>query len=160
MLILVPKSKQNEIEWNKEIIYHFIGYKLDNLAYVFGYDSMSEIDRVEDENGKTLMRFLKIEEIREVNDEFPLDVIDEELEELYESLEELPNMEEKKEVERWIINVKVRDELERIRKALEKRMKENFEFLKGCIFIETLENREKCLEKIKEIFPDYVIVSE
>jgi hypothetical protein len=39
MLILVPKSKQNEVEWNKEIIYHFIGYKLDNLAYVFGYDS-------------------------------------------------------------------------------------------------------------------------
>jgi hypothetical protein len=62
-------------------------------------------------------------------------------------------------VERWVIAVKVSEEVERLKKQIEKEMIERLSFFKSCIFAEVISgSREKAKELIKQKFPDYEII--
>jgi len=155
MILLIPKSKEDEIDYNKDVIYRFIDFDLDDLVRSFGFE-IDKIDRVI-ENNKTIMRYFVVDYIADIIDIFPIDIIDAKIEEYEEIIDRLPNFEDRREVENWIISVKMRDELKIIREILVDEMKERLGFLKGCIFVEILENKELCMQKIKEMFPDYIV---
>jgi len=155
MILLIPKSKEDEIDYNKDVIYRFIDFDLDDLVRSFGFE-IDKIDRVI-ENDKTIMRYFVVDYIDDIIDIFPIDIIDSKIEEYEEIIDRLPDFEDKKEVETWVIAVKIRDELKIVREILVDEMKRRFEFLKGCIFVEILENKELCREKIKEMFPNYIV---
>jgi adenosine deaminase len=157
-MLLVPKNKKDEIEWNRDKIYYFLDFDLDNLVTSFGH-SQSDIDRIEDKENGVIIRYFVVDDIRELYDIFPLDDIDEFLEEYYEITEDLPDFDDRRSVERWVIAVKVAEEIERLKKQIEREMIERFSFFKGCIFVEvTSGSREKAKELIKQKFPDYEIV--
>jgi hypothetical protein len=158
MIILVPKDKEYMLEFHRDLLYYFIGYELNHIAYMLGYD-ITYIERIEDKENNVIIRYLKVEEIKELNDVFPLDVIDEILEEYYLKLEHIPDLDKRDEVEEWVIAVKVKDELERIKNIVVEELKERFEHLKGCIFVEIAEGDiNKAKELLKKEFKDYIMV--
>jgi hypothetical protein len=158
VLLLVPSSKKDEIEWSRDKIYYFLDFDLDNLVTSFGH-SQSDIERIEDKENGVIIRYFVVDEIRELYNIFPLDDIDEFLEEYYEITEDLPDFDDRRSVERWVIAVKVSEELERLKRYIEKEMIERLSFFKGCIFAEVISgSREKAKELIKQKFPDYEII--
>jgi hypothetical protein len=125
---------------------------------MLGYD-ITDTERIEDKENNVIIRYLKLEEIKELNDVFPLDVIDEILEEYYLKLEHIPDLDKRDEVEEWVIAVKVKEELERIKNIVVEELKERFEHLKGCIFVEVAEGDiNKAKEILKEKYKDYIMV--
>jgi hypothetical protein len=161
VIILVPKDKEYIISFYRDLLYYFIGDELNHATYMLGYD-ITDIERIEDKENNIIIRYLKVEEIKEINDMFPLDVIDEILEEYYIKLEHIPNLDEREEVEQWVISVKVKEELERIREIVIDELKEKLDHLKGCIFVEIAEGDiNKAKEILKEkyfIYKDYIMV--
>jgi hypothetical protein len=161
MIILIPKDKEYMLEFHRDLLYYFIGYELNHIAYMLGYD-VTDIERIEDKENNVIIRYLRVEEIKEVNDMFPLDVIDEILEEYYVKLEHIPDLNNRDEVEEWVIAVKVKDELERIKNIVIDELKEKLGNLKGCVFVEVVEGDiNKAKEILKEkyfIYKDYIIV--
>jgi hypothetical protein len=95
MMLLVPNSKKDEIEWNRDKIYYFLDFDLDNLVTSFGH-SQSDIERIEDKENGVIIRYFVVDEIRELYNIFPLDDIDEFLEEYYEITEDLPDFDDRK----------------------------------------------------------------
>lgn len=157
-MLLVPKDKKDEIEWNRDKIYYFLDFDFDNLVTSFGHDQ-SDIDRIEDKENGIIIRYFVVDEIRELYGIFPLDEIDEFLEEYYEITEDLPDFDDKRSVERWVIAVKVSEEVERLKRQIEREMIERLSFFKGCIFVEVISgSREKAKELIKQKFPNYEII--
>jgi hypothetical protein len=156
-MLLVPKNKKDEIEWNRDKIYYFLDFDLDNLVTSFGH-SQSDIDRIEDKENGVIIRYFVVDDIRELYNIFPLDDIDEFLEEYYEITEDLPDFDDRRSIERWVIAVKVAEELERLRRHIEKEMIERLGFFKGCIFVEVVSGGEKAKELIKEKFANYEII--
>jgi adenosine deaminase len=160
VILLVPNSKKDEIEWNRDKIYYFLDFDLDNLVTSFGHNQ-SDIDRIEDKENGVIIRYFVVDEIRELYNIFPLDDIDEFLEEYYEITEDLPDFDDRRSVERWVIAVKVSEEVERLKGQIEKEMIERLSFFKGCIFAEVISgSREKAKELIKQKFQDYEIISD
>jgi len=160
MMLLVPNSKKDEIEWNRDKIYYFLDFDLDNLVTSFGH-SQSDIERIEDKENGVIIRYFVVDEIRELYNIFPLDDIDEFLEEYYEITEDLPDFDDRRSIERWVIAVKVSEEIERLKRQIEKEMIERLSFFKGCIFAEVISgSREKAKELIKQKFQDYEIISD
>jgi hypothetical protein len=158
MIILIPKDKEYMLEFHRDLLYYFIGYNLSNIAYMLGYD-ITDIKRIEDKENNVIIRYLKVEEIKELNDVFPLYVIDEILEEYYLKLEHIPDFNNKNDVEQWVIAVKVKDELERIKNMVVEELKERFEHLKQCVFVEVSEGDiDKAKQLLNEKFKDYIIV--
>jgi len=158
MMLLVPNSKKDEIEWNKYKIYYFLDFDLDNLVTSFGL-SQANIDRIEDKENGVIIRYFVVSEIRELYNIFPLDEIDEFLEEYYEITEDLPDFDDRRSVERWVIAVKISEEVERLKRQIEREMIERLSFFKGCIFVEVMSgSREKAKELIKQKFPNYEII--
>jgi hypothetical protein len=159
-MLLVPNSKKDEIEWNRDKIYYFLDFDLDNLVTSFGH-SQSDIERIEDKENGVIIRYFVVDEIRELYNIFPLDDIDEFLEEYYEITEDLPDFDDRRSIERWVIAVKVSEEIERLKRQIEKEMIERLSFFKGCIFAEVISgSREKAKELIKQKFQDYEIISD
>jgi hypothetical protein len=161
MIILVPKDKDYIISFHRDLLYYFIGYDLNDVAYRLGYD-ISDIERIEDKESNIIIRYLRVEEIKEINDISPLDMIEEVLEEYYLKLEHIPDLNDREEVEQWVISVKVKEELERIREIVIDELKEKLDHLKGCIFVEIAEGDiNKAKEILKEkyfIYKDYIMV--
>jgi hypothetical protein len=158
MIILVPNDKKYIIDFYRDVLYYFIGYDLNDIAYRLGYD-VTDIERIEDKENNVIIRYLRVEEIKEINDIFPLDVIDEILEEYYLKLEHIPDLNKRDEVEEWVIAVKVKEELERIKNIVIEELKERLEHLKGCVFVEVAEGDiNKAKEVLKEKYKDYIIV--
>jgi hypothetical protein len=158
MIILIPKDKEYMLEFHRDLLYYFIGYDLNNIAYMLGYD-ITDIERIEDNENNVIIRYLKVEEIKELNDVFPLTIIDEILEEYYLKLEHIPDLNSREDVEQWVIAVKVKEELERIKNIVIEELKERFEHLKQCIFVEVVDGDiNKAKEILKEKYKDYIIV--
>ena len=158
MIILVPKDKEYMLEFHRDLLYYFIGYELNHIAYMLGYD-ITDIERIENKENNIIIRYLKVEEIKELNDVFPLTIIDEILEEYYLKLEHIPDLDKREEVEEWVIAVKVKEELERIKNIVIEELKERFEHLKQCIFVEIADGDvNKAKEMLKEKYKDYIIV--
>jgi len=157
-MLLVPNSKKDEIEWNRDKIYYFLDFDLDNLVISFGHNQ-SDIERIEDKENGVIIRYFVVNEIRELYNIFPLDDIDEFLEEYHEITEDLPDFDDRRSVERWVIAVKIAEEVERLKRQIEKEMIERLSFFKGCIFAEVISgSREKAKELINQKFPDYEII--
>jgi hypothetical protein len=157
-MLLVPNSKKNEIELNRDKIYYFLDFDLDNLVTSLGHYP-ANIDRIEDKENGVIIRYFVVDEIRELYDIFPLDEIDEFLEEYYEITEDLPDFDDRRSVERWVIAVKFAEEVERLKRQIEREMIERFSFFKGCIFVEVFSgSKEKAKELIRQKFPNYEIV--
>jgi len=158
MIILIPKDKEYMLEFHRDLLYYFMGYDLNDIAYRLGYD-ITDIERIEDKENNIIIRYLRVEEIKEINDVFPLDVIDEILEEYYLKLEHIPDLNDEDEVEKWVISVKFKEELERIKNIIIEELKERLDHLKGCVFVEVIEGeKDKAKELLKEEFKDYIIV--
>jgi hypothetical protein len=135
VILLVPISKKDEIEWNRDKIYYFLDFDLDNLVTSFGHNQ-SDIDRIEDKENGVIIRYFVVDEIRELYNILPLEEIDEFLE-----------------------AVKVSEELERLKRQIEREMIKRLSFFKGCIFVEVISgSREKAKELIKQKFPNYEII--
>jgi len=158
MIILIPKDKEYMLEFHRDLLYYFVGYELNHIAYMLGYD-ITDIERIENKENNIIIRYLKVEEIKELNDVFPLTIIDEILEEYYLKLEHIPDLDKREEVEEWVIAVKVKEELERIKNIVIEELKERFEHLKQCIFVEVIDGDvNKAKEMLKEKYKDYIIV--
>lgn len=158
MIILVPKDKEYIIDFYRDLLYYFISEELNHAAYMLGYD-ITDIERIENKESGVIIRYLRVEEIKEINDISPLDVINEILEEYYERLEHIPDLNSREEVEEYIIGTKVKDELERIKNIVIDELKERLEHLKGCVFVEIAEGDiNKTKEVLKEKYKDYIIV--
>jgi len=158
MIVLVPKDKEYIVSFYRDLLYYFMGYGLNGITYRLGYD-ITDIERIEDKENNVIIRYLRVEEIKEINDIFPLDIIDEILEEHRLRLEHIPNLEDRDEVEQWIISVKVKEELERIKNIVMEELKEKVDHLKGCVFVEVAEGDiNKAKEILKEKFKDYIMV--
>jgi hypothetical protein len=158
LIILVPNDKKYIIDFYRDLLYYFIDFDLNDIAYRLGYD-VTDIERIEDKENNVIIRYLRVEEIKEINDIFPLDVIDEILEEYYLKLEHIPDLNKRDEVEEWVIAVKVKEELERIKNIVIEELKERLEHLKGCVFVEVAEGDiNKAKEVLKEKYKDYIIV--
>jgi hypothetical protein len=158
MIILVPKDKEYIIDFYRDLLYYFIDYDLNDIAYMLGYD-VTDIERIEDKENNVIIRYLKVEEIKEINDVFPLDIIDEILEEYYLKLEHIPDLNNRSEVEEYIIGTKVKDELERIKNIVIEELKERLGHLRGCVFVEIAEGDiNKAKEMLKEKYKYYIIV--
>jgi len=158
MIVLVPKDKEYIVSFYRDLLYYFMDYGLNNIAYRLGYD-ITDIERIEDKENNVIIRYLRVEEIKEINDIFPLDIIDEILEEHRLRLEHIPNLEDRDEVEQFIISVKVKEELERIKNIVMEELKEKVDHLKGCVFVEVAEGDiNKAKEILKEKFKDYIMV--
>jgi hypothetical protein len=161
VIILVPKNNEYILEFHRDLLYYFMGYDLDDVAYRLGYD-ITDIERIEDKENNIIIRYLRVEEIKEINDVSPLDMIDEVLEDYYIKLEHIPDLNNRDEVEEWVISVKVKEELESIRDMVIEELKEKLEHLKGCIFLQVAEGD---VNKAKEIlrekyftYKDYIMV--
>lgn len=160
MIILIPKDKEYMLEFHRDLLYYFVGYELNHIAYMLGYD-ITDIERIENKENNIIIRYLKVEEIKELNDVFPLTIIDEILEEYYLKLEHIPDLDKREEVEEWVIAVKVKEELERIKNIVIEELKERFEHLKQCIFVEIADGDvNKAKEMLKEKYKDYIIVEQ
>jgi len=161
LIILVPKDKEYILEFHRDLLYYFMGYDLDDVAYRLGYD-ITDIERIEDKENNIIIRYLRVEEIEEINDVSPLDMIEEVLEEYYIKLEHIPNLDNREEVEQWVISVKVKEELERIKNIVIEELKERLDHLKGCIFLQVAEGDiNKAKEILKEkyfTYKDYIMV--
>jgi len=156
MIILIPKEKEDEIDWNREIIERFKNFKnLDRVAYALG-QSTYPISPIKNLDGVAI---LEIKRIREVND-FPVEEIDERIAEIEEELEDYPEKGEGKKAMEWIIKAKIKEELQNLRKEFEDILIEEYEFFEGCIFAECYEKRDECIKKLKEKFPNYIIISD
>jgi len=161
VIILVPKNNEYILEFHRDLLYYFMGYDLDDVAYRLGYD-ITDIERIEDKENNIIIRYLRVEEIKEINDVSPLDMIDEVLEDYYIKLEHIPDLNNRDEVEEWVISVKVKEELESIRDMVIEELKEKLEHLKGCIFLQVAEGDvNKAKEILKEkyfTYKDYIMV--
>jgi hypothetical protein len=74
-------------------------------------------------------------------------------------LEHIPDLNSREDVEQWVIAVKVKEELERIKNIVIEELKERFEHLKQCIFVEVVDGDiNKAKEILKEKYKDYIIV--
>jgi hypothetical protein len=158
MIILVPNNKKYVVDFYRDLLYYFIDMKFDHAIYTIGYDitDTNSIDNIEND---VSIKYLRVEEIKEINDVFPLDIIDEILEEYYERLEHIPDLDNREDVEQWVIATKVKDELERIRNIVIDELKEKLDNLKGCVFVEIIDGDvNKAKEILKEEFKDYIIV--
>ena len=157
MIVLVPNEKRTDFELNRHIFYYVTEFDLRDFVLNIGLDPLV-IKSFRDEGKKASMSYVVVKEIKEVCDIFPISTIDERIEEIEEELESLPDFDDKKDVERWIINSKLREELEILRNRVEEELIERLSVIESCILVEIYENREACIEKLKEMFPNYFII--
>jgi|GEM_PF-6152776 len=157
MKILIPNEKKTDFELYRYIFYYLTEFDLRDFVLNIGLDPIV-IESFRDEEKKGSMSYVVIEEIKEITDIFPISIIDERIEEIEEELESLPDLNDKRDVERWIINSKLREELQLLRNIIEEELIERLSVIKGCVLVEIYENREACIEKLKELFPNYFMI--